>query len=93
MEPLTHREPGEEEVDETLLPPDFDYIALGHYHVRGQPRPNAWYAGSTERFGFGDEPVKPGYLLVELGRQRGPADGSGDSHPRPSHAPLAIARR
>ena len=67
LEPLTHREPGEEDVDETLLPPDFDYIALGHYHVRSQPRPNAWYAGSTERFGFGDMPVETGYLIVELG--------------------------
>ena len=65
--PQAHREPGEEEVDETLLPPDFDYIALGHYHVRSQPRENAWYAGSTERFGFGDEPVETGYLIVELG--------------------------
>ena len=54
---MAHKEPGEEEVDETLLPPDFDYIALGHYHIRSQPRENAWYAGSTERFGFGDEPV------------------------------------
>ncbi len=67
LEPVTHREPGEEDVDETLLPPDFDYIALGHYHVRSQPRPNAWYAGSTERFGFGDMPVETGYLIVELG--------------------------
>jgi exonuclease SbcD len=69
LEPITHREPGEEEVDETLLPPDFDYIALGHYHVRSQPRANAWYAGSTERFGFGDEPVETGYLIVELGER------------------------
>jgi DNA repair exonuclease SbcCD nuclease subunit len=69
MEPTAHKEPGEEEVDETLLPPDFDYIALGHYHIRSQPRENAWYAGSTERFGFGDELVKPGYLIVELGER------------------------
>lgn len=66
-EPMSQREPGEEEVAETLLPPDFDYIALGHYHVRSQPRPNAWYAGSTERFGFGDLLVDTGYLIVELG--------------------------
>jgi exonuclease SbcD len=72
LEPVTHREPGEEEVDETLLPPDFDYIALGHYHIREQVRENAWYAGSTERFGFGDMPVKTGYLIVELG-ERGTA--------------------
>ncbi len=69
MEPMSHKEPGEEEVDETLLPPDFDYIALGHYHIRSQPRENAWYAGSTERFGFGDESVKPGYLMIELGER------------------------
>lgn len=69
MEQVTHKEPGEEEIDETLLPPDFDYIALGHYHIRGQPRENAWYAGSTERFGFADEPVVPGYLIVELGER------------------------
>jgi DNA repair protein SbcD/Mre11 len=67
MELLTHRnEPGEEEVGEELLLRDFDYIALGHYHIRSQVRPNAWYAGSTERFGWGDEPVQPGYLIVEL---------------------------
>jgi hypothetical protein len=66
MEQMSHKEPGEEEIEETLLPPDFDYIALGHYHIRGKARENAWYAGSTERFGFGDEPVKPGYLIVEL---------------------------
>ena len=72
MEPLTHREPGEEEVDETLLPPDFDYIALGHYHIREKVRENAWYAGSTERFGFGDIPVETGYLVVELGERGAP---------------------
>lgn len=67
LEVRGQKEPGEEEIAETLLPPDFDYIALGHYHVRSQPRPNAWYAGSTERMGFGDKEVKPGYLIVELG--------------------------
>ncbi len=67
MDNQAHKEPGEEEIDETILPPDFEYIALGHYHIRSHPRDNAWYAGSTERFGFGDEPVVPGYLLVELG--------------------------
>jgi DNA repair exonuclease SbcCD nuclease subunit len=72
LEPVTHREPGEEEVDETLLPPDFDYIALGHYHIREKVRENAWYAGSTERFGFGDMPVKTGYLIVELGERGAP---------------------
>ncbi len=69
MEQMAHKEPGEEEIDETLLPPDFDYIALGHYHIRSHPRDNAWYAGSTERFGFGDARVETGYLIVELGER------------------------
>ncbi|MCO5220501.1 MAG: DNA repair exonuclease [Thermomicrobiales bacterium] len=72
MTQVGHREPGEEEIDETLLPADFDYIALGHFHIRGEVRPNAWYAGSTERFGFADEPVVPGYLIVELGERGTP---------------------
>jgi DNA repair exonuclease SbcCD nuclease subunit len=60
------REPGEEEVSDALLDADFDYIALGHFHIWGKQRHNAWYSGSTERMGWGDEPVEPGYLIVEL---------------------------
>lgn len=60
-------EPGEQEVDELLVDGGFDYVALGHYHVAGQVRGNAWYAGATERMGFGDLDVNPGYNLVTLG--------------------------
>lgn len=60
------RELGEEELTEVMLDPEFDYIALGHYHEAKKPRQNAWYAGSTERMGWGDERVQPGYWLVEL---------------------------
>jgi DNA repair exonuclease SbcCD nuclease subunit len=49
------------------LDEEFDYIALGHYHVHQKVRHNAWYSGSTERMGFGDEDVTPGYAIVELG--------------------------
>jgi exonuclease SbcD len=62
-----HREPGEEDVSDGLLDEEFDYIALGHYHVHNKVRHNAWYSGSTERMGFGDEDVTPGYAIVELG--------------------------
>lgn len=65
-----HGEPGEEEVGEELLTSDFDYVALGHYHHSSESRPNAWYAGATERFGWRDFSVDPGYLLVELGDDR-----------------------
>lgn len=61
-----HREPGEEEITDTLLDTDFDYIALGHFHLSSKQRHNAWYSGSTERMGWGDEDVDPGYLIVTL---------------------------
>ena len=61
------REPGEEALSPTLLDAGFDYVALGHYHLGGDQGHNTWYSGSTERTGFGDEAVTPGWLLVELG--------------------------
>lgn len=61
------REPGEEELGGQILQSGFDYIALGHYHLWGPHGDNAWYSGSTERTGWGDEPVTPGYNLVTLG--------------------------
>jgi DNA repair exonuclease SbcCD nuclease subunit len=60
-------EAGEERLAANLLDPDLDYIALGHYHIWGDQGGKAWYAGSTERMGWGDEPATPGYLLVTLG--------------------------
>ncbi len=65
--PFVAHEPGEEEISESMLDTEFDYIALGHYHQFSQPRPNAWYAGSTERIGWGDVAYEPGYNIVELG--------------------------
>jgi DNA repair exonuclease SbcCD nuclease subunit len=60
-------EPGEEDIADHMLDEEFDYIALGHYHVFHKAKHNAWYSGSTERMGFGDEDVTPGYAIVELG--------------------------
>ncbi|MCC6314645.1 MAG: DNA repair exonuclease [Thermomicrobiales bacterium] len=59
-------EPGEEMLPPELLDPAADYVALGHYHLGGNPAGNAWYSGSTERTGWGDEKVEPGYNLVTL---------------------------
>lgn len=70
-------EPGEEDVADFLLGEDFDYIALGHYHVFDRVRANAWYSGSTERTGWGDEDVDPGYALVEIGE---PGAGAAATH-------------
>jgi DNA repair exonuclease SbcCD nuclease subunit len=60
-------EPGEQPVDQHLLDERFDYIALGHIHQAQQVSANAWYAGSTERFGWNDVTAVPGYNLVEFG--------------------------
>lgn len=50
------------------LKPEFDYIALGHYHrflqIRGTK--NAYYSGSPERFSFNEVADKKGFIEVEL---------------------------
>ncbi|MGH2547999.1 MAG: metallophosphoesterase family protein [Thermomicrobiales bacterium] len=66
MDDIARYEPGTEEITETLLDAAFEYIALGHFHMQVRPRANAWYAGSTERMGWGDEPATPGFLLAEF---------------------------
>ena len=59
-------EPGEQLLDHLLLDSRFDYIALGHIHQAQQISANAWYAGSSERFGWNDVTATPGYNLVEF---------------------------
>ena len=59
-----------------LAPAQWDYVALGHYHVARQVQPNAWYAGSLEYVApnpwgqLQDETeygsTGKGYLLVQL---------------------------
>jgi exonuclease SbcD len=66
---------GEEQVPDQMLLAAYDYIALGDWHAWQKVRPNAWYAGSTERFGWSDRDADPGWLLVELG-----ADGLTVAH-------------
>lgn len=83
-----HAEPGEEELDTTLLDRGFDYIALGHYHLHMQPPAigNGWYAGSTERNGWGDYEATPGYCMVTLD---GPGEGFEIDHiPYPHVRPM-----
>lgn len=67
LQPGQHAEPGEVELDARILDPEFDYIALGHYHLHMAPAAKAWYAGSTERTGWGDYDATPGYAIVTLG--------------------------
>lgn len=40
---------GEVIKDKTIGPENWDYVALGHYHILTDLAPNMWYAGATER--------------------------------------------
>jgi DNA repair exonuclease SbcCD nuclease subunit len=65
------REAGEVQLQGNVLDTRFDYVALGHIHLRQTAGINAWYSGSTERTSWGDEPAEPGYALVTLGERGG----------------------
>lgn len=59
------------EFNEQVLPasclrPDFDYIALGHYHNFSQVTRNAFYAGSAERLSFSEAGSPKGMVEVDL---------------------------
>ena len=59
-------EMGEANLQPGMLESAFDYIALGHYHEFHKHKPNAYYAGATERFGFGEVDSMPGFAIVEF---------------------------
>ncbi|MBA3703624.1 MAG: metallophosphoesterase [Rubrobacteraceae bacterium] len=59
-------EMGEANLQPGMLEGGFDYIALGHYHEFHEHKPNAYYAGATERFGFGEVESEPGFAIVEF---------------------------
>ena len=59
-------EMGEANLQAGMLEGDFDYMALGHYHEFHKHKPNAYYAGATERFGFGEVESEPGFAIVEF---------------------------
>jgi DNA repair exonuclease SbcCD nuclease subunit len=51
------------------LQEDFDYIALGHYHMYTKLQENAFYAGSTEHLSFTEANSQKGYLEINLGQK------------------------
>jgi len=55
----------EHELDATILSPEFDYIALGHYHSQQQVTENAWYSGSQEFCNYGEIHDTKGGLIVD----------------------------
>lgn len=60
----------EHEIDTTMLSPDFDYIALGHFHGQRQVADNAWYCGSQEYITYAEIRDTKGGLLVDLDDDR-----------------------
>ncbi|CAN5528468.1 hypothetical protein BH24ACT21_BH24ACT21_06050 [soil metagenome] len=69
LEAKSH-EMGEANLHSGMLEGAFDYIALGHYHGFHEHKRNAYYAGATERFGFGEVDSKPGFAIVEIGDRK-----------------------
>jgi DNA repair exonuclease SbcCD nuclease subunit len=59
-------EMGEANLQPGMISGGFDYVALGHYHEFHRHKPNAYYAGATERFGFGEIDSVPGFAIVEF---------------------------
>jgi DNA repair exonuclease SbcCD nuclease subunit len=59
-------EMGEANLHSGMLEGAFDYIALGHYHEFHEHKANSYYAGATERFGFGEVGATPGFAIVEF---------------------------
>jgi DNA repair exonuclease SbcCD nuclease subunit len=63
-------EMGEANLQASMISGGFDYVALGHYHEFHEHKPNAFYAGATERFSFGEVNSKPGFAVVEFDGDR-----------------------
>lgn len=82
---------GADEIEDALLDPRYDYIALGHWHLYERKRTNVFYSGSTERIGLSDLATKPGYVRVALGGSDGP-EVEHVSLPARDHLTLPIVR-
>jgi len=48
---------------------NFDYIALGHYHMYTKLQENAFYAGSIEHLSFTEASNSKGFLEIDLGQK------------------------
>lgn len=57
----------EYQIPGSALLPEFDYVALGHFHATKRVAPNAWYAGSTEGFSFAEADQEKVVLDVDVG--------------------------
>lgn len=58
-------EANEQILGEDQLPKAMDCVLLGHYHKHVPLQPGVWYAGSIERFSFGEVGQTKGYCLFD----------------------------
>lgn len=56
----------EQEVQTGYLTPQFNYIALGHYHQFTQVAENCYYSGSIERMSFNEINQEKGFVEFDL---------------------------
>lgn len=61
---------GEQRMPVSVLRPDYDYCALGHYHKYLRIADNAYYCGSTERLSFDDAGQEKGFLDVDFNSRK-----------------------
>ncbi len=55
----------EQVIPSGYLSPDFDYIALGHYHKMTEVADNTYYSGSTEHLSFKEAGYDKGFLELD----------------------------
>ncbi|MEA2053701.1 MAG: exonuclease SbcCD subunit D [Candidatus Thermoplasmatota archaeon] len=55
----------EQVIPSGYLSPDFDYIALGHYHKKTRVAENAYYSGSTEHLSFKEADEGKGFFEID----------------------------
>lgn len=67
-------------IPESAMKPEYDYIALGHFHNHRRIGANAAYAGSTERTSFSEASEEKVALEVDVG------GGAPRIHPVPTNA-------
>ncbi len=53
-----------------ILTMDFNYIALGHYHIYTRVTRNTFYSGSTETLSFAEAGSKKGFIEVSIDKNK-----------------------
>lgn len=56
----------EQEIKKEYFGPEFDYVALGHYHKHHKVAEMVYYAGSTERLSMNELGQEKGFVEVDL---------------------------